>query len=140
MKDYLKNHWTDLTPLVMMIAFIAITLHGCGGASDTITFSTKTDHNITLPPDGNVEVDSGETVLLEGNQTIGFKPNTDVSIVNVGDGAYYISCESGSCPIHIGDTDSSDNSVIDNTDNSVIDNTDNSYIVDNSYVIDTNGS
>ena len=62
MKDYLKNRWTGLTPLVMMIAFVAITLHGCGGASDVAVAPAKVNIEptevtvVAPPPDINITI------------------------------------------------------------------------------------
>lgn len=84
----------------LIIGLSAMFLCGCGG--DTVVYEER---NVT----------NGEIVLLEDNQTIGYKPNTNVQIVNLQDGSYYISCDYGQCPIHIGDTTTITNTDINNS-------------------------
>ena len=76
-----------------LISILALLLVGCG--SDTYT-----SEEVVLPSDS--------TVVLDENQSIGFVPNADnnVQIVNVGEGAYYITCDgSEDCTVHIGNVD-----------------------------------
>lgn len=70
---------------------LAVALLGCGEAS---VEEVVIDRNET-------SFDSGSVVVLDENQSIGYKPNTDVTIVNIGDNSYYIECAEGECPVHI---------------------------------------
>ena len=56
-------------------------------------------------------VESGSIVKLDANQTIGYKPNSDVVIVNQGNNSYYVYCPSGDCPVSIGNDMSQDNDI-----------------------------
>lgn len=100
-----------------ILIVIGLMLVGCQGGD------TYVDSNTSV-----VSIPSDTTLYIDENQTIGYMPNTDVSIINVGDNGYYISCDgSDNCSIHIGNIDdNSDNSnVDDNSDSST--NTTNSY-------------
>jgi hypothetical protein len=82
---------------ILLSAIMAMMLIGCG--SD--------DSKETIVPSDTI-------VTLDENQTIGYVPNTDVTIVNMGDGSYYINCPEGECPVNIGNTTTDDDTT--NTD------------------------
>ena len=119
------TYWPEMIPLALLVALlasVAISFAGCGEASNTVTYETP-DGNVTFT-EGYVTVPDGESIVLENDQTIGYKPNTDVTIIQVGDGSYYVQCNDGSeCPVYIGNVDDNDNSTNDsNNDNSTNDN------------------
>lgn len=89
---------------IILSISLLFALSGCGedGRDSNTTEVLRTE--ITIPNDSYV--------TLENNQSIGYKPNTDVTIINVGDGAYYIYCGDGECPVNIDNsTDSSTSSA-----------------------------
>ena len=70
---------------------MALMFIGCGSDSDT-----------------SVErvVQDGEIIQLEENQTIGYLPNTNVNIYNLGDGAFYMDCNGAeTCSVNQGDVE-----------------------------------
>jgi hypothetical protein len=69
-----------------------------------------------------VSVPNDSIIVLDENQSIGFKPNSDVTIVNMGDNSYYIVCGTVECAVNI------DNSI----DNSTSDSSSNTSTVDSS--------
>jgi len=92
-----------------IIAILLISLIGCG-ESETRTVQRE---SVTVP--------NNSTIVLDENQSIGYAPNTSVTIVNMGDNSYYIVCDAGECPIHIDnsiDESSSDSSTTSSTTNS----------------------
>ena len=87
-----------------MIALSAVMVIGFSGCGNSEVNEVVVERNST-------EVDSGSMIVLEDNQTIGYKPNTDVNIVNIGDNSYYIECSNGSCPINIDNSVATDGST-----------------------------
>lgn len=108
---------TEMVKVISGIALV-VALVGCGESNSKEVVVERTE----------AEVENGSIITLDENQTVGYKPNTDVNIVNIGDNSYYIECGNGSCPLNI------DNSVV--TDNSV--NTTTTTTVDGSVIEDTN--
>jgi hypothetical protein len=77
-------------------------LVGCGETDSK-------DGNTTIIERTEVSIPNDSVIMLDNNESVGYKPNTDVTIINVGDGSYYISCPEGdSCEVFI--DNSSDNS------------------------------
>ena len=88
---------------------IAVALAGCNQDSTKETYTVdRLDANVT----------NGEVIVLDENQSIGYRPNTDVTIINMGDNSYFVSCNAGECPVHIDNSQTDDNS--DNSDNSQV--------------------
>jgi hypothetical protein len=79
---------------VILSGLVVILFAGCNAA---ITSSGGSN---------DVNVTDGSYVILDSNQTISYKPNTDVQIVNLGDNSYYITCGGGNCPITIDNSQS----------------------------------
>lgn len=98
---------------LIIAGFIAASMIGC--SVDTQEKETPT----TTVEQKEVTVPNDSYVTLENNQSIGYKPNTDVTIVNVGAEGYYVYCAEGECPITVSETvDNSTNSTTD--DHSII--------------------
>jgi hypothetical protein len=77
---------------VILSAVMAMMMVGCGSGDSSDT------KEVIIPNDS--------VITLDENQTIGYKPNTDVNtqIYNLGDGSYYVTCgDSENCNLHIGD-------------------------------------
>ena len=80
-------------------------LAGCGEDANR-------DNNATnIIERTEVTVPNDSVIVLDENQSIGYKPNTDVTIVNMGDNSYYIICNDGSCPINIDNSTSQSSST-----------------------------
>jgi len=85
---------------ILMIVLSALFLTACGESK-----KETVEREVAAVPNNS-------TIVLDDNQSIGYVPNTDVTIINMGDNSYYIVCGSGECPIHI------DNSVDESTSDS----------------------
>ena len=105
-------------------------LAGCGEDANS-------DNNATnIIERTEVTVPNDSVIVLDENQSIGYKPNTDVTIVNMGDNSYYIICNDGSCPINV------DNSIDESSQSSSTTTTDSSsvtYVDSNTTDVSSNG-
>ena len=82
---------------LILAALMALVFIGCGSDESS---------EVLVPND--------TVVTLDENQTIGYVPNTDVTIVNMGDNSYNITCPTEECIVNIGNTTTDDDTT--NTD------------------------
>lgn len=82
--------------MVLLVLFT-----GCGEQSTTIEYIDK-------------NVSDGEIVYLEVNETIAYPSGSDIQIINIATGAYYVTCNgSNDCIVHIGDETTQDITNVD---------------------------